>query len=201
MTAPALLFGGAGQQQLVKHGVVTAVVNPALRLSSQRLVLPPLDLAGVHPAGSGAHTRCCGRGAAARAGAGGGQWAAWGCTAGWCLTRTADQAVGSREVLHVGTCVQGCQPDVFLGTNPFYPCCACCAVQGSGRHLILIGPVMFCVFDIFLLISVAALAIAQASQARRRGDVGWERVVLATCAFLLVSLAALAIAQALQVRT
>lgn len=35
------------------------------------------------------------------------------------------------------------------------------------RHLVLVGPVMFVVFDIFLLISVAALAIAQASQVAR----------------------------------
>ncbi|KAL4430689.1 hypothetical protein ABPG75_005945 [Micractinium tetrahymenae] len=42
------------------------------------------------------------------------------------------------------------------------------AARGQSRpHLILIGPVMFVVFDIFLLISVAALAIAQASQVAR----------------------------------
>lgn len=37
----------------------------------------------------------------------------------------------------------------------------------SRPHLVLIGPVIFVVFDIFLLISVAALAIAQASQVAR----------------------------------
>lgn len=45
---------------------------------------------------------------------------------------------------------------------------AVAATRGQSRpHLVLIGPVIFVVFDIFLLISVAALAIAQASQVAR----------------------------------
>jgi hypothetical protein len=60
-------------------------------------------------------------------------------------------------------CRRGRAARCRLTASPRLPC-----QQGSGRHLILIGPVMFCVFDLFLLISVAALAIAQASQARGR---------------------------------
>lgn len=55
----------------------------------------------------------------------------------------------------------------------------------------LIGPVMFVVFDIFLLISVAALAIAQASQVARNVTTNelanWHRCGLAAvcCCMLL----------------
>ncbi len=55
----------------------------------------------------------------------------------------------------------------------------------------LIGPVMFVVFDIFLLISVAALAIAQASQVARNVTTNelanWHRCGLAAvcCSMLL----------------
>jgi palmitoyltransferase len=39
--------------------------------------------------------------------------------------------------------------------------------QHPGTHLQLLGPVLFLICDVFLLISVAALAIAQGSQVAR----------------------------------
>ena len=58
-------------------------------------------------------------------------------------------------------------PQPAVHPSPFPTPCALPRLQHPGTHLQLVGPVLFLVCDVFLLISVAALAIAQASQVAR----------------------------------
>lgn len=64
-------------------------------------------------------------------------------------------------------CSSACSPPIHRLSPPRPPLARAPQGGGGGPHLSMVGPVAFVVFDLFLLISVAALAIAQASQVAR----------------------------------